>query len=184
MPQRRMWRLRSLGGRLVILRKADLTSTEVPLSPGAGWQLIERLLHSPAHGNDLDTLAAAISSGNAGHFPKLNRTALQRAILDGSLVLLAISAGPPNNPGATQNAEPLADQILSARVVKAWVEMELVDTTGVPVPGQHYSCMLPDGEIREGTLDSRGRVRFDGIDPGNCVFTFPGLDRTDWQPQG
>jgi hypothetical protein len=40
--------------------------------------------------------------------------------------------------------------------------------------------MLPDGRIETGTLDSRGRVRFDGIDPGNCVFTLTDLDQETW----
>ncbi|MBL8237607.1 MAG: hypothetical protein JNM66_09325 [Bryobacterales bacterium] len=179
MAQRRLWRLRSLGGRYVLLRREDLAPAEVPLAPEAGWQLVERILASPQVGSDLETIAAAM----AGRQARLNRSAVRQAILGGSFVLLAASSGPPNSPGAPQPAESPADQILKARVVKTWVEMELVDAAGAPVAGQRFLCVLPDGDVREGQLNANGRVRFDDIDPGNCVFTFPDLDRADWRPR-
>lgn len=182
MPQRRLWRLRSLGGRFIVMRSRDLEPTEVPLSPQAGWKLMERVLNSPKDASDLATLAGAMSADGIGHPRQLNRSALERAIGNGTLVLLPVSAGLPNNPGGTSTAESVTDQILTARVVKTWVEIELVDTGGAPVAGQRYVCMMPDGDVREGQLDAKGRVRFDGIDPGNCVLTFPELDRDVWQP--
>lgn len=58
---------------------------------------------------------------------------------------------------------------------KTWVEFELVDEAGRPVAGEEYRIELPDGSTRRGRLGGDGRVRIDGIDPGDCTITFPGL---------
>jgi type VI secretion system secreted protein VgrG len=64
-----------------------------------------------------------------------------------------------------------------------WIEIELIDQQGKPVPGEHYRITLPDGTtLAEGRLDDKGRARVDGIDPGTCKVTFPELDRTTWRP--
>ena len=64
----------------------------------------------------------------------------------------------------------------------SWIEIRLVDKTGKPVPGERYRIILPDGSVvAEGTLDSNGRARVDGIDPGSCKVTFPGLDADAWE---
>ncbi|MCK6556308.1 type VI secretion system tip protein VgrG [Candidatus Binatia bacterium] len=58
---------------------------------------------------------------------------------------------------------------------KTWVEIELVDEAGQPVAGEEYRVELPDGSTRRGQLGGDGSVRIDGIDPGECTITFPGL---------
>ena len=66
---------------------------------------------------------------------------------------------------------------------KHWIEIELVDEQGKPVPGERYKITLPDGTtLAEGTLDEKGRARVDGIDPGTCKVTFPNLDAPSWKP--
>jgi type VI secretion system secreted protein VgrG len=67
---------------------------------------------------------------------------------------------------------------------KSWIEIELVDDKGKPVPGEKYRVTLPDGStLAEGTLDEKGLARVDGIDPGNCQVTFPNLDKNTWKPK-
>lgn len=63
---------------------------------------------------------------------------------------------------------------------KSWVEIKLVDERGNPVPGEKYLITVPDGTDVEGTLDSNGEARVEGIDPGNCKITFPELDKRTW----
>ena len=66
---------------------------------------------------------------------------------------------------------------------KHWIEIELIDDHGKPVPGERYKITLPDGTtLAEGTLDEKGRARVDGIDPGTCKVTFPNLDAPSWKP--
>jgi len=61
----------------------------------------------------------------------------------------------------------------------AWIGLELVDLEGKAVPGEGYEVKLPDGQIVTGNLDGNGKVRIEGIDPGDCTVTFPRLDRRD-----
>jgi type VI secretion system secreted protein VgrG len=64
---------------------------------------------------------------------------------------------------------------------KSWIEIELVDEEGNPVPGEAYKVTLPDGSVDSGTLDEKGFCRIDGIDPGTCQITFPNLDKDAWE---
>jgi len=66
----------------------------------------------------------------------------------------------------------------------SWIEVKLVNEQGKPVPGEAYRIILPDGEtVAEGTLDEKGFVRIDYIDPGTCRIGFPNLDEKVWHPQ-
>jgi len=63
-----------------------------------------------------------------------------------------------------------------------WIEIELKDEAGKPVPGQKYMVTLPDGStVATGTTDDKGRARVEGIDPGTCKVTFPDLDKDAWK---
>jgi len=90
----------------------------------------------------------------------------------------------PHTP-ATVAAATAAQQAAGAAQTppKTWIEIELVDKDGNPVPGERYQIKLPDGSVAEGTLDDKGHARVDGVDPGNCEVTFPNLDQTVWEPQ-
>lgn len=65
---------------------------------------------------------------------------------------------------------------------KTWVAIELLDADGKPVPGEEYRLELPDGSIREGTLDANGTASVSGIDPGSCKVCFPRIDGRVWRP--
>ncbi len=65
---------------------------------------------------------------------------------------------------------------------KSWVEIELNDEDGNPVPGEKYLVTLPDGStVASGTLDEKGKARVENIDPGSCKITFPDLDKDRWK---
>jgi hypothetical protein len=66
---------------------------------------------------------------------------------------------------------------------KSWVEIELVDQKGKPVPHERYRVIPPDKKPIEGFLDEKGFARVTGIDPGTCQITFPNLDAAAWKPQ-
>jgi Rhs element Vgr protein len=63
----------------------------------------------------------------------------------------------------------------------SWIEIELLDEASKPVAGEKYRIELPDGTPREGMLDSSGRARIDGIEPGSCKVSFPDRDAKDWK---
>ncbi|GMU84067.1 MAG: hypothetical protein AMXMBFR47_39370 [Planctomycetota bacterium] len=66
----------------------------------------------------------------------------------------------------------------------SWIEIELVDELGQPVPGEAYTVMRPDGKQVSGTLDATGQAHVAVPDPGLCKVTFPRLDAAAWEPVG
>jgi hypothetical protein len=63
----------------------------------------------------------------------------------------------------------------------AWIEIELLDEQGVPVPGAEYRIECEDGRVRTGTTNARGRAREEGLRDGTCAVCFPGLDSPEWK---
>lgn len=69
----------------------------------------------------------------------------------------------------------------AVRTPKTWIEIELIDEKGDPVPSEAYRIQLPDGRVVRGHLDSNGRARFGNLDPGACEVSFPGIDAPEWE---
>ncbi len=63
-----------------------------------------------------------------------------------------------------------------------WIEIEVVDGLGQPVRNRPYRLHLPDGTVRDGTLDDTGIIRFDDVDPGACRLELPTEDASEWDP--
>jgi type VI secretion system secreted protein VgrG len=83
------------------------------------------------------------------------------------------SDAPTHNPNAPENQDKTH-----------WIEIQLNDDDGNPVPGEAYKITLPDGTtIADGTLDEKGYARVNNIDPGTCQVTFPNLDKDTWAPK-
>lgn len=57
----------------------------------------------------------------------------------------------------------------------AFVELEVVDLGGNPVQGEAYELDLPHGVTRTGALDARGRLRLEGLPPGECTLRLPNV---------
>jgi type VI secretion system secreted protein VgrG len=66
----------------------------------------------------------------------------------------------------------------------SWIEIELIDEAGRPVPGEAFEVLLPDGKKIGGTLDGRGQAHVAVPDPGLCQVTFPKLDAAAWEKIG
>jgi type VI secretion system secreted protein VgrG len=80
---------------------------------------------------------------------------------------------------AAPGQQPQAHKADEAK--KSWIEIELVDEDGNPVPGETYLVTTPDGAVAQGTLDENGFARVEGMDPGTCKITFPALDKDAWE---
>lgn len=82
------------------------------------------------------------------------------------------------------DAEPGKPVVKPCADTAAWIEFRLVDVDGDPVPGERYAVRLPDQSLRLGRLDREGKVRFEGILPGEATISFPGIDGEEWWPVG
>jgi len=88
---------------------------------------------------------------------------------------------PPKSPASDAPTHDPNDP--ENKTKKSWIEIQLNDEDGNPVPGEPYKITLPDGStIADGTLDDKGFARVDNIDPGTCQVTFPNLDKEAWDP--
>jgi len=179
MPVRRVYSLSLPAGRYVALRASEVRSGERPMPSASASSLLERAIVRPAQPGELAALHDAITGSAMRRHGEVSRMALTNAFQSGAWVLLPAAAPAPNyRPSGA--AESPGEQVKSARVVKTWVEMEVVDDDGRPMAGRGYVCMLPDGTLQTGTLDRGGRVRFEGIDPGNCAFSLTDFHAADW----
>jgi len=61
-----------------------------------------------------------------------------------------------------------------------YIDIELTDDEGDPVPGEFYRVTDSKGKVCEGTLDSNGYAHVTGIAPGDCQIEFPDLDQSTW----
>jgi type VI secretion system secreted protein VgrG len=109
-----------------------------------------------------------------GEMDKIKRQQIQEG--EGKYGLVSLTRHKP--PTASQSGQP------GAEGKTHWIEIELVDEDGKPVPGEEYQVTLPDGStVASGTLDGKGKARVEGIDPGSCKVTFPNLDKDSWKPK-
>ena len=177
---RRSWPIDFWGRKYVAVRSKDLRPNETPLKSGVAWKILERLIHRPESLAQLTELGHAVTADSRSSSSRFNLRALEKAFDSGEFVLL-VRSNQVTRLIAEARDENIADQIREAQVVKTWIEFEVVDAEGKPYPNARFICMMPDGTIQEGSLDSRGKVRFDGIDPGNCVFELVDLDRDAWE---
>ena len=65
---------------------------------------------------------------------------------------------------------------------KTWIKIQLVGEDDEPIPGEKYKIVLPDGTVKQGSLDIEGSAGFEGLDEGQCEITFPDLDKDAWEP--
>ncbi len=61
-----------------------------------------------------------------------------------------------------------------------WIELELLEEDGTPVPNATYWLKPPTGDLRRGKLDERGFARIEPLPCGTCTVRFPEIDDEDW----
>lgn len=89
------------------------------------------------------------------------------------------STSEPAAAQASTSAAPVSEPPVPTGE-KGWVELELVDEEGNPVPNARYILCLPDGTERSGVLGDDGRRREEGIESGVVKVTFPDFDAAEW----
>ncbi|KYG07223.1 hypothetical protein BE21_30560 [Sorangium cellulosum] len=138
---------------------------------------LRRLLDDAAPASAVRRLADADVLGALGRLLLSGRVRLREAPLPWL----------PSYGGDEASADDQAPADAAPRAPRTeltWVEIRLIGEDDMPIPHERYRVELPDGSIREGSLDHEGRARLDGIDPGTCLVTFPALDQEAWERVG
>ncbi len=189
-PARRVWRLSSLGGPVEVVRAEDVYAfekTEV-FTPA----LLDRAIRDPVSqrallemyqyvGGHLATGGRAISEKDLRGYVQ---PALDRAFRRGYFVILARRAADwaeTQDQAQEQKTEKPPPPPPKRQPEKTWIEIQLVDQEGNPVPNERYRLKITDGSVREGRLDAKGTVRVSGLEPGNCTVWFPNIDAKEWK---
>lgn len=66
---------------------------------------------------------------------------------------------------------------------ESYIDIELTDEEGNPVPGERYRVTDSEGEVHEGSLDTNGKAHVI-VPPGENQVTFPNLDDDAWDRTG
>jgi len=117
---------------------------------------------------------------------------LDAFLSDGRLIAIRCQPATGNSSGTEKARElapfPIAETLArrltkplpAAQKIKTWIQIELHDQDGKPVPNERYRIELPDGSAQEGALDENGCAGVDGIDPGRCKVSFPDIHAKEW----
>ena len=191
---RKNWRLSGPSGDYEIVALDPTDSNAWPA-------IFEQAIANPDSRRTIAELLAFVSgheiNGASTNVPELRRMAsvrLEEAFRRGQLRIIRTERG-GGMSSSLEQAEALASQVRAIersaaaarrdrqeRTDKTWVEIELLTKRGKPVAGARYRLKLPDGSTRQGTLNTEGRVRVAGIDPGMCEVCFPDYDGGEWRP--
>lgn len=127
-----------------------------------------------------DRLYALLRALRVDHAPRVDRARLRDRLVEalrrGELVLWRRPARARSGDGGAGGAESDEELLHTPSEQKTWIEIELVDMEGNPMPGEPYRIKLPDGTERRGTLDSQGRAYFGNLDPGQAEIFWEARD--------
>ncbi|CAG0996623.1 hypothetical protein PHYC_02604 [Phycisphaerales bacterium] len=73
-----------------------------------------------------------------------------------------------------------ADEAKATPEELSWIEIELVDQEGKPVPGETYKIVTSDNQTKGGRLNDKGFARVEPVKKGDCKVSFPNLDKRAW----
>jgi hypothetical protein len=162
-----------------VLRRG--TSGQGRLSFEAARALLRRIA-------DVATLRHALATFGEPGVHRLDDAAvidaLARMTAWGSLAIervaaTAIDIVPRGKPAEELESEAAEEEVAEEEEApqkkRSWITVALAREDDVPLANQRYRIQLPDGSVREGTLDAAGQVHLEDIDPGQCTVTFPGL---------
>ncbi|MCA9700664.1 MAG: carboxypeptidase regulatory-like domain-containing protein, partial [Myxococcales bacterium] len=97
----------------------------------------------------------------------ISRTHQELHSLTGGMLLLWV-----RRERTVENKPALPDDVPyqedESEIETHWIEIELTDEEGTPIPKARYEVTLPSGHLVTGKLDDSGRARIDDIPPGDC----------------
>lgn len=111
-------------------------------------------------------------------------TSLLAAIRRGSLVLEEAEAQRAPLIPALARGRAAAEEDAPAPEVREldWIEIEIVDAEGNPMPHVLVELTLPNEQTKRQMTNENGWLRVESIPSGNCSVRLPHWDRASWRP--
>lgn len=81
---------------------------------------------------------------------------------------------------AAEQTTPV-DELETLEEQETFVEFQLLDPEGHPVPNEPFVIRKPDGSEQSGATDGEGKARVEGIDPGTAHVQFPNRHNNAWR---
>jgi hypothetical protein len=69
----------------------------------------------------------------------------------------------------------------AAPPVTHWIQIEVVDDEGTPIPNVVYELTLPNRRVMVGRTNAQGVAYVSGIDPGQCTLRLPYVHEDAWK---
>jgi type VI secretion system secreted protein VgrG len=166
----------SVGGNFITLSPAGIMITGSPLvlinSGGAAIPGVPGMLVSPASPT-APAVADDATFGGAQTYTQDGSPPSPAAGTSGPSSSSSASTAPRHDPNDPGNQDK-----------KHYIAIQLFDEQNLPVAGEPYEIVLPDGStIASGTTDDKGQARVDNIDAGQCRVRFPKRDQTVVKPK-
>jgi len=182
------WILDTPGGQYSLaLRPASRSPLRTALDPSARRALEAWLMAARGAGRArwlMDEVGRSLARPLARETPEAEAL-VRAAFAEGQLRLERLPDRVPH--GREERIESYAHDGVEGRSTRdelTWIaiRLEYDDDSGQGVAYARYVLKLPDGGVREGTLDRDGNARVDGLHPGMCEVTFPDFDRRKGAP--
>lgn len=111
-------------------------------------------------------------------------TALAVGLAAGRFAVLVRRPEPPALPMFQTGGDAAAEEAEPPPPAEHdWIEIELTDEDGTPLPGAVFTLTMPDGSVRPGITDDRGRFFVPRTDPGSCKLKWTRLHPVERAPK-
>jgi type VI secretion system secreted protein VgrG len=114
-----------------------------------------------------EEVLAIDSSGNV-------KVGAKSITVDGTTLALKGSKIDRSGAAGADQASPAVRQLKAQPGERAWIEIQLDDQDGKPVPNAWFRAEFSDGTVKEGRTGADGRAWVPGPKAGNVKVSFPG----------
>lgn len=139
-------------------------------------QPVVRVGDVTAHGGSVMVGLPTVMVGDSGGAGSSQAATMSAAKAGGSAFVRSECNAKAADAVARQAPPPPPDTGTS------WVEVDVKDASGDPLPYQKVQITDAEGTVRTAYSDANGLVRVNGMAKGACKITLPDLDQSSWAP--
>jgi len=173
------------GRRFVLIGSGDPLPEAAQLAPvdlgftGAA-SFVHQVARDPGALRTLDAATRGLSSPPSLHETDGGLTRITEQLRRSFFRVYRDTTAPtlgPIRPFAPAESEPPPEGV---EVDTHYIEIEVVDQHGDPLPNTAYEITLSNGQVRRGETNDEGLARVERIPDGMCHLHLPEVDRAVW----